>query len=70
MIPKEWLRRRKEEPPVKTGARFWDEFVDKYQSGDEIWWYDNDSHGGLCARAGFALVRSGEVIAECVILQS
>ena len=39
-----------------------DAFVGKMIDGDELWKYDNGAWRSLSGRAGFAIVRDGEIV--------
>ena len=78
-IPKEWLGERisvqiAEEDNTRDGIPFsgrqdeWEALKAKMIDGDEIWGFcsPSDSWQHLAGRAGYALVRDGEVI-DCVV---
>lgn len=47
----------------------WDEFVNKFQDGDEIWEFDSGGWGQLAGRRGYAIVRDNKVVtAFCAFL--
>jgi len=50
--------------------REWDEFRSQYRHGDEVWRFSNDQLTSLAGRAGYALVRDGEVVASITVLES
>jgi hypothetical protein len=47
----------------------WTALLELIQQGDELWWYDSvgDSWQKMCGRAGYAIVRNGEVIGSLLI---
>jgi hypothetical protein len=50
--------------------RAWEEFRSQYRHGDEVWRFSNDRFTSLAGRAGYALVRDGEVVASITTLES
>lgn len=40
------------------------EVLARLREGDELWWYETpqETWDALCGRAGFALVRDGEIV--------
>lgn len=73
-VPKEWLRQRTTVAEVEAGFKpqqlsaswleDWKALVATMQPGDELWSYCSppDSWHQLAGRAGYAVVRQGEVI--------
>jgi hypothetical protein len=47
----------------------WQEFIAIMQPGDELWWFcsPETSWKHLAGRAGFAIVRDGEIVARRVM---
>jgi hypothetical protein len=68
-IPVEWLKEKQREWPLPCDEPEWNRFVAQARPGDELWAYDN-GWNSLAARAGYALVREGRVVADYVTLQS
>jgi hypothetical protein len=65
-----WERRKRQEPPMPIpDSDEWNRFCAQWQEGDEVWGYSYDG-GPLAQRAGLAIVRDGEPIAEFVEIQS
>jgi len=63
-------RRKRAEPPEPIpDSEEWNRFVAQWEFGDELWSYSYDG-GPLAQRAGLAIVRDGEPIAEFVEVQS
>jgi hypothetical protein len=73
-IPKEWLQRRTtvadveagfaHRPPVGRWLEDWRALVAAMRPGDELWEYCSspESWQHLAGRAGYAVVREGEVV--------
>jgi len=47
----------------------WQVLLSKFQSGDDLWEYDHYV-GPLCAEAGIAILRGGEVVDHIVTMRS
>ena len=52
--------------------REWEDFTSRYRQGDEVWHFSNgqDQWDALAGRAGYALVRNGEVVAALTVIEN
>ena len=62
------------EAPIPFGRHnaLWRAFLAKMQSGDELWTFvsDEESWRNLAGRAGYAIVRNGEIVDEFITMLS
>jgi len=54
------------EGPSPRFAEAWRRFVGQMVPGDELWWFESppETWKGLAGSAGYALVRSGQIVAQ------
>jgi hypothetical protein len=58
---------------VKRPRELWPgKFISAMQPGDQLWWFSSpeETWRMLCGRAGYALVRNGDIIDRAIVVMN